>query len=515
VVRSGVPSRVRRWALLLLTLPLGSGLLGSGCGRTAKPEAWIGDRAAVIRCTGAGPHRMPPMLVGLPMPAAPTGLLAHGIDPAALDRLGYARDAPVCAVLEAPPVDTIAKASTTLPALVEAYDAVSREALRVGGRCTCEIARVLGERDMVAACVQTPTIAGCDVEDKADEVARALDPLREALQAAELPWTHWRLVGATDRPGWFVDHLPQLLSAHTGGSTAYVRGEPLSGRVEPLVRELLALEGVVAVVRQDSGRAMLVARERDGLLVLDHFEQPPVLPRLGLLAERLEQTRAVALVARLAAPTPTQSPTSSLLGRADKGNFVEIDRAMLEEVDRALVASAALLGAPYDPEKERRDTPPPLVDRLLVQAPFGVDGRELQIRARLSAEGIAWAQALGDVPLLGNLDALGLADTAPTFTPPPDLEVPFVLRGTPTETVLVHGLHRAPTVLEAMEVGHPGALGGTLSHWTIALPGGDPTPSLVGPLLAKLREQIGKGRYELELRFDSGRTQLEIDLRPD
>ncbi len=482
-----------------------------GCGRGGKPEAWISERAAVVRCTSAGPHAMPPMLVGLPAPAAPSGLLAHGIDPSALDRLGYERDAPVCAVLEAPPADAIEQAGTSLPALVDVYDQVSREALRVGGRCTCEIARENGERDMVAACVQTPTIGGCDVAAKSEAVARALDPLREALEQTELPWIHWRLVGATDRPGWFVAHLPDLLEAHIGGSTAYVRGEPLSTRVEPLVRDLLALDHVVAVVRQDSGRAMLVAREREGLLVLDHFRQPPMLGRLAPLVERLEQTRSVALVARLAAPVPTQA----MLGRAAQGNFVEIDRAMLDEIDRASFAAAPLLGAPFDPAKAKYEAPPALVDRVLVQAPFGEEGRELVVRMRLSADGIAWAGTLGKSALLPNLDALGLPDTAPVWTPPPGLDLELTLRGTDTDAIAIHGLSRLPTLLRAIESAHPGAVGGSLSAWHLELEGGDPAPTLGGTALARQREALAQRRYELDMRLAEGDTMLELELRPD
>jgi hypothetical protein len=503
VVRWGVPTRVRRWALALLTV--------LGCGRGAKPEAWIGERAAVVRCTSSGPNAMPPVLVGLPMPAAPSGLLAYGIDPNALDRLGYERDAPVCAVLEAPPAEVIERASTSLPGLVEIYDQVSREALRVGGRCTCEIARKNGERDLIAACVQTPTIGACDDQDKGEAVARALDPLRVALADTELPWIHWRLVGASDRPGWFVDHLPDLLEAHSGGSTAYVRGEPLAARVEPLVRDLLALDHVVAVVRQDSGRAILVARERDGLLVLDHFRQPPMLGRLAPLVGRLEQARSVALVARLAAPVPGPA----LLGRADQGNFVEIDRAMLEELDRAALAAAPLLGAPFEPAKAKYDAPPALVDRVLVQAPFGEDGRDLLVRARLSADGIAWAGTLGKTALLPNIDALGLPDTAPKWTPPPDLDLDLVLRGTDTDAIAIHGLSRLPTLLRAIEMAHPGAVGGTLSAWHLELEGGDPAPTLGGSALARLREQLAQRRYEVDMRLAEGGTLLELELRPD
>jgi hypothetical protein len=477
---------VRRWALVLLAALAGG--VAPGCGRTGKPEAWIGDRAAVIRCTAAGPQRMPPMLVGLPVPAAPTGLLAHGIDPSSLDRLGYARDATVCAVLEAPPSDVIDEAGKTLPELVRAYDAVSREALRVGGRCTCEVARALGERDMIAACIATPTIAGCDVEERADEISRALDPLRDALASAQLPWIHWRLVGATDRPGWFADRLPDLLEAHSGGSTGFVRGQPLEARVEPLVRDLLALDDVVAVVRQDAGRALLVARERDGLLVLDHFAHPPMLGRLGPLVERLEQGRTVALVARLAAPVPS----TAVLGRAEDGNFVEIDRTMLDELDRASFAAAVLLGEPFEPGAAKYSAPPVLVDRVLVQAPFGKDGRELRT----------------------NIDALGLLDGAPSWQPPPDLELELALRGTDTDAIMIHGLSRAPMLLRAIEAAHPGAVGGTLSSWRIRLEGGDPAPTLAGSTLARVREELAASRYEITVDLAESRTVLDVHLRP-
>jgi hypothetical protein len=289
-----------------------------------------------------------------------------------------------------------------------------------------------------------------------------------------------------------------------------VRGEPLTARVEPLVRDLLALESVVAVVRQDSGRAMLVARERDGLLVLDHFRQPPTAPRLGLLVERLEQARSVALVARLAAPTPS----TALLGRGDKGNFVEIDRAMLEELDEAALAAAPLLGEPFAPETAKYTAPPALVDRVLVQAPFGEDGRELVVRARLSADGIAWAQALGGAPLAGNVDALALPDAAPVWQPPANLDLELALRGTDTDAIMFHGLSRVPTLLRAIEAAHPGAIDGSLSAWHVELEGGDPAPTLVGEPLARLREQLAAGKYEIDVEFPEGRTMMELRLRP-
>ncbi|HET6584036.1 MAG TPA: hypothetical protein VFG69_11320, partial [Nannocystaceae bacterium] len=68
--------------------------------------------------------------------------------------------------------------------------------------------------------------------------------------------------------------------------------------------------------------------------------------------------------------------------------------------------------------------------------------------------------------------------------------------------------------MRAIEEAHPGALGGSLSHWKIELERGDAAPTLVGTPLARLREHLAAGEYELEMDLVESGTILELDLHP-
>ncbi len=485
-------------------------VLVAACGRTPDPTRWIGLRAAVVRCSSGGRHPPAPVVAGIPAPLPPSGLLARALDPVALDDLGFQRDAPVCAVLEAPSATQIDEAARTLGELVAVQETAAREALRVGGRCTCEVARALELRELIPTCVDAPAMAGCDPTVRAEEVAQALKPVQDAIAGASLPWTHWRLVGASDRPGWFVEHQDTLLAHHGGGSTLYVPGGNRPMRVDPLVPILLELEGVVAVVRQDAGRAILVVRELDGMLVLDHFRQPDSSTRRLPLVDRIELAQVTALSSALALPEGAKPP----LFAPQDGTLVELDPTLLDDIDRAAIATSVLGEAPYAVDEERWEQPPRLFDRVAWLAPFGHDGRVLKVQHVLSSEGIAWAQTLGDTPLIGDLGALGLADAEPVFVPPDPDELPtFVLRGTTTARFGVHGVQRLPTIARALEIAAPGSLGGDLSSWSLEWPG-LPPPGDEPTVYAGLRDQLAQRRYRIAAGFDTARTSLTIEATP-
>lgn len=483
-------------------------LLAAACGGTPDPTRWIGARAAVVRCGSGGRNPPAPVIAGVPAPLPPSGLLVRALDPVALDDLGFQRDTTVCAVLEAPTETVIEESARTLAELVEVQDDAAREALRVGGRCTCEVARGLELRELIPTCVDAATIAGCDPEARADAIAQALAPVLAAIDRTTLPWTHWRLVGATDRPGWLADHLDTLLAHHGGGSTAYVRGVALPTRVDPLVPVLLELEGVTVIVRQDAGRAFLIVRELDGQLVLDHFEQPAAATRRLALVDRVELAQVTAMAAALAPPDAARP----LLLPPKDGTTVEIDVALLDDIDRAAIAASVLGRAAYVVDDERWEQPPRLFDRIAWQAPYGREGRVLVVEHALSLEGTAWAQTLADAPLIGNLGALGLADESPVFEPAND-ELELTLRGSTTARWGVHGVHRIPSLANTLEILAPGSLAGDLSHWRLEWPGAA-TPTDEPEVYAGLREQLSKRAYAIAASFDTARTRLTIEARP-
>lgn len=501
----------------LRTLLLLAPLCVAACSRDGDPRAWISERSAVVRCASPGKRPPAPAIAGVPAPLAPTGLLARQLDPLALDALGYSRDTTVCATLEAPSAGP--EAAARLRAVIDLHDRTSRAALQAGGRCTCEVARAQGLREIIAACVQTPTVAGCDPEVKAVEVAAAVAPLLNAIDGVALPWLHWRLVGPTDRPGWFASHLEENIANHDGGSLVFRPGETNPQRADAVVRTVLGLEHVVAVVRQDGGRSLLVAREQDGLLVLDHFRQPLATTERMPLVARIEAAQVAAITALLAPGTPRKT----LIDPAE-GTLVEFDRPLLEEIDEVAVATSALVGIGAEPRVARG--PVALFDRVAYVAPYGESGTVLRIEHALSVDGLAWAQTLGNAPLVGGLAGLGLAtDTPVPDLPPPPPGMPsgsrFVLRGTTAQRWGVHGIHRFPEIAGALEIAAPGALGGDASAWRIDWPGAPMPAALLGPEIAGatqpfdgIRTLAASRPYRLQGAFDPARTQLTITLRP-
>jgi hypothetical protein len=488
------------------------GTLGVGVGCGAKgPAAWIDERAAVVRCTQAGRERMPPVLAGLPVPEPPTGLYARTLDPMTLDDLGYQRDQVVCAILEAPDASEVETVAVQMQELVEIYDRTSTDAVRAGGRCSCDIAHAMGVRDLIAVCQRTPTLQGCTDTGASEAMHRALEPLFEAIAATEPALVHWRLVGRTDRPGGFAENLERLAANHPGGSTVYRRGQAVRSRGNHvLVLELLEKDDVVAVVTQDAGRALLVAREIGKMLVLDHFTHAVVSSDYHPVLAYLDNAHVESYVRRLQAPK-----TRRALGLDPReGYLVEVDRLRLEDVDSMMVAASPLGGTRYDPSAERREQPDVLVDRVTIQAPFGVEGTALVARIELSETGRVWAQTLSDEILSPTLEELGLAERGPELIQPRGLDLAFHLRGTPVDDVLVHGLHRVSDVMRRIEMDAPSTIKGRAGNWRFDLPVGDPFVDADSGVMRGARGLMASRPYTVLASFDAAREVMQLELRP-
>ena len=501
---------VRNVSRLLAFVFVASIVGAAGC-RSKEAEAWIGEHAAVVRCTQAGRERMPPVLADVPVPAPPTGLFARTLDPMTLDELGYQRDRVACATLEAPDRAHVQRVADSMAALVATYDATSTAVVQTGGRCACDIAHAMGFRELIAVCRRTSTQRGCEDAVATDEMEDAVKPLLAAITQAELPLVHWRLAGRTDRKGWFADRLDTLVDAHPAGSTAYRPGQavPPRGNHE-LVRALLQAEHVVAVVRQDAGRALLVAREIGDVLVLDHFAHVTVSPDYEPLLAYLDNAHVDDYLRRLA--PPNEQRRTGLDPRA--GYLAEVDRALLEDVDALLVAASAFSGARYESSAERRTQPDVLVDRATLQAPFGANGEALVVRLALSDAGQIWAQTLSDDILSPTLDELGLAERGPLHVQPRGQTLPFYLRGTAVDAVLVHGIHSVPSLMRATEMDAPSSVQGRASAWRFELPAREPVPDADANVLRGLRALMAARPYVVTSELDAARTVLRLDVRP-
>ncbi len=500
-------------ALATALLAGATGLSAPGCGPGAGAPQWVDARAAVVRCAVAGPDRVQPILGDLPTPTPPTGLYARALDPMALDALGYAREQVACATL-LPTVGDPASARRSLTALLDLQDEIARDVARgADGVCACDVARTMGADLLLPGCERTPVRPACTpTEDDRERLRAALAPLREATTASTIPLVHWRVSGPTDRPGWFARRVGQLLAQHPGPSDPHLRGEALPDRTElALARALLDAPDVTAVVVQDTGQALLVVREVDDVLVLDHLSYPPLAPSRRGLVRYWESLHAQDVLARLAAP---QRP-ATLRFDPRRGTVVEMHLPALAGVDAGIEAASILSPHPHPPGPHGEPIPAPVVEHAAVQAPFGTRGTELVARFELSEAGREWAQAIPNQVLSPTLDELGTPLLVP-FAPPEGLTpLPFVLRGTWIERVWAYGPRLVPPSLAAVEMANPGAISGKVEDFSIDLrsPPADIFPE--DDALDRLRARLAERPHVLRGGFDAERTEIRVHLAPD
>lgn len=481
-----------------------------GCGKDRAARSWISDEAAVIECTVSGPDRLQPVLGELPIPVVPTGMYARRLDPLALDAMGYTREHVACATIDAPSPESIAALGTAVAKLTESVTNIDRESRIIGSSCNCEVAREAGVRDLLLHC-RGVARTECDVTpEQIVEMRELTQPLVDRLTETPVPFLHWRLAGPTDRPGWFVDHLPDLLERHPGGSSVYTSAAAVPGRENHrLIKALLAVPGVVAVVRQDVGQALLVVRETGGDLVLDHFQYPRIEGTRVILRTALDNVRTQDYIDALAPPETIRK----LMLAPTAGNLVELDRPSLERLDGWLAAGSGIWRA-YPAEREVRTGPPAYADRVAIQAPFGRDGKVLSVRMALNEEGRAWAAALPEGPLFSVLEAIPTSDEPRRFVPPVR-DVGFMFRGSALENVLFQGLSTAPAFLASLEVEAASSLDGTATDFTVSFPTGQILADVpTAPGYRSLRERVSKMPYQLTGTFDPARTTLTLQLLP-
>ncbi|MCH9682909.1 MAG: hypothetical protein K0V04_15845 [Deltaproteobacteria bacterium] len=488
----------------------------SACGGGELATRWVPPDAAVVRCTTAGRTRMPPVLLDLPIPRVPTGLLGRQLDPMALNDMGFEREQPVCASLLRPGEARIDAAREGMTGLLSTYTDIGGQARAVFGRCTCDIARVADVVDMVAPCRDAPHRPSCEpTVTQVQSLVEQLEPMRDALAGTVVPRVHWRLAGRTDRPSWMVNRLTELLPRHSGGATVFLPGQAVPSRHNHvLVRRLLEVPGTLAVLRLDGGRAVLVIREVDDALVLDLLTYTQVAARLMPLLPLIDEAQAEDVVASLTRPTSAWSAPLPL----DKGNVIHLDRTGLDAVDRLMLALAPLAQIRRPPPSLEPPAWTARVDAVTLQAEFGHLGKRLRARLRLNEAGQQWAQTLTDELLASEVDRLDVLDTKAEPRPESDLTLPFVLHRTATEGLVFGGLRRTSAFMRRLEMQHPGALAGTLQEWDLTIPPGAVGPGGTVPPVLELSawgERIAQQPHRFTSSFDNQRQHLDLVLTPD
>lgn len=487
-------------------------LLGASCSKDRGARRWIQKNPAIVKCVVSGPERLQPILAEIPAPPVPTGLFARQLDPMALDALGFTREHVACASLAAPSAEQVAALQAGVEGLARVHGAVDGEARVVGGRCSCEVARAAEVRDLLRHCQGAGRIEECKIDPTdVDRMREVTQPLVDQVASTPVPFRHWRLAGPTDRPGWFVDHLAQLLERHPGGSAVLQPGEPIPERENHrLLSALLGAPGVVAVARQDAGRAVLVVRERGGDLILDHFQYPEIRGPRVKLRTLLDNARAKDYLAALEAV----SEDHSFVMGPTEGNLVEVDRLAAERVDEWIAAGSGLW-RPYRPNAEVRENPPAYADRVIFQAPFGRDGKVLNMRMILNDDGVAWVSAFPEAPLSSSMDEIGVSPVVPEFIPASGRDPGFIFRGTPLERVLFHSVHASARFMPKLELESPGAIGGTPFAFEFEFPTGPMTQDLeTAEGYKDLRARLSRVPYVLRGTVDSKRSAIALQLAP-
>lgn len=459
---------------------------------------------------------MPPVLLELPVPSVPTGLLARQLDPMALNDMGYERQQPVCAALLTPSAETVDEARGQVGALLTLHRETGVQAKGKLGNCVCEVARRGEMLELVGSCRHEPHRAECTpTADDVERLEEIVEPLREALASTPVPRVHWRVAGRSDRPGWMVERLPELVARHSGGVTSYPAGQAVPTRHNHvLVRRLLEVPGVTAVLRLDGGRSILVVREIEGAMVLDLLSFPKVDAKLVPLLPHIDAARADAVAQQLTAPRSAWAPPLPL----SDGNLVHLDRAALGAVDSMILAMAPLAGVRDAPRRLPQPDDPWRVDTATFQAKFGTQGKVLRTRLGLSEAGQQWAQTLPNSLLAPQIEALNLPEEGKTFPPSLGVSLPFVVHETATNRLVFGGLPNAPAFMRRLEMLHPGVIGGTLDAWDFDLPVGAIVPGGTVPPAFELRawaERVGSEAYRVRSSFDPPRSYLEITLEPD
>jgi hypothetical protein len=300
------------------------------------------------------------------------------------------------------------------------------------------------------------------------------------------------------------------LRFHDGGSEVFLRGAPVPSRGNAHTLEvLLEQPGVVAVVRQDSGRALLVVRELGDSLVFDHFAYPGVDPEVVPLLPWIDDAQVEARVAALALPERKVRP----LLDPREGTLVELDRVLLDRVDRGAIALSHLRDRPYREKGEVNVAAPAIFDRVAVAVPFGHDGRRARLRGRLGLEGTSWLAPASQGQLSEHLRVLSESDVEPQFEFA-SADPGFVLRGKDIDIVWFRGGPAFAHLLGALEQAASSNVQGSIDSFAIEIPSG-PLPSELGVRgkLGEVRERLTLVPHRLEGRVVADTVELDIGPR--
>lgn len=346
----------RKWVTRMGLAVGGPGLLGAmvtGCAPKDVTPAWIDDNTAYLRCETVGDESgASTTLQGMTPPnlKLPSGFYVGDMQKSALTVAGFAKGSVACAMMVAPRSSLLVESKSSLLALAKER----RELAAMMGPqrpCACESLYEQGLRGLLAACESAPLDRNCLGKPQGSPAwDTQVRKVRAQIQETRVPLRHWRLVGRSGNDKGWERNYPRLLGAFKGGSEVFLRRKPVSaGKNRALVQALLGEPGVVAVVRQDQGQALLVVRvlPRDQL-VFDYFSYPTTLDASTRLRALLDNANIETFKEALAPPQHPRSWASR--GKSQRG--WGWSRPALTRVDAEQEVLSYLDTRPYDRKRE-------------------------------------------------------------------------------------------------------------------------------------------------------------------
>jgi hypothetical protein len=511
---------IRRLAIILLALAGLWALVWSLQAEPLEPLEQLPLGAPVVLCERVeDPELETPVAasswfgdLGVPMP--PAGSFAGHMHPRLFRELGFAPGTQVCAAAVVPDLDTIQEQAKSAGAV---YGSDRKLQALLGG-CGCTIVKAKNLLHMAPRCVKAPVRDDCtDKPDRVAQIEAAVGELEAALRA-ERPRLHWRVVGTLGREGRFAVKAPERLEwLDYPGMVFTPDNRSQAGRADPLAQQMLGEAHVVAVVSQGQGRAILVVREIDELLVFDYFEQLADPKRWGaswpsLDVDFLGERASLAL----ALPGDAAQSASVLLGNSGKDGespltrqgFIHLEHGRIDDLDRLLLGARRGAGFDYDEAQEKRQLEELVADTLTLQWEPG------RVRGRygLTPAGQQWwGQPLAGDTVIAHAAALAPRKVEGRFEAA--LPHDFILRGSALETGLFDALRGFPQVVDAIFAVDATAIRGSGSQFTIELAPGQVVPGLgTAAGLQGLRTHLSMHRHELEVRVDVDRAVAEFAL---
>ncbi len=480
---------------------------------------WISESAAVVHCVGVGPAAERPSIHDeLPVVDAPTQFFLRSMAPEDLSDLGFAPNTAACAALLPNSWAEIDRMEADMKGLRGVLNDLTVE-IRQSDACFCSQLRGLDAQWIAPSCSRAWARLGCKPQDIVAQRALApkIEPAEELATQLEVPMEHWRLVGRTDRPGFWEHRYRWLKRRFDGASEAFEPGVPATtGPSMLLVNALLEAPGVVMVVRQEGGRSILVVREPEkDMLVFDLFRKPVYENESLSLLHKLDDVRPGTYLDALSKP----ASALKLPGNPRKSMTTWMSHDGLERVDAALRAVNNFFQLP--PLKRIDEGVEPLVETILWTTPVGEgeDPSTSEVTLSLTEEGVAWAAAARDEGFASQIyelaeleekrespifEAMAAEDEVRVAPAPggeptrqgPDgvhagagdsagdrepshpgfsASAPRTLDIEPVHTpaiggVWFHGLRRAVVFLSAAEFEYTGTFKGTIDEWTLEVP---------------------------------------------